>query len=214
MNWDYIAGFFDGEGCAGIYKRSENNRVILVHISQKDTSILEELSKFLNDRGIDNSIRPTGKDRSCSRIVINKVGAVYMFITAIKEKVIVKKKRCDEMIKYIEEKKWSGWLTEKEKREIVTLRKKGMSYRKIAKTVGRAPITILKTLQSQNLAERGVACEKLTKDEKDEILKLRKEGLQIKQISSKIGRCNGAIGYVLSQNNITPRGSDYSWYKK
>ncbi len=86
MTWDYIAGFFDGEGCISIYdyehKRTFKDRPkgpyimkekyvkisldqkirIFVHMVQKQTEVLEEIQEFLVAEGIQANfhIKKTG----------------------------------------------------------------------------------------------------------------------------------------------------------
>lgn len=53
MNWDYIAGFFEGEGCLHLDKRN----CVHITISQKKyPEILRKISQFLKLCGVDNVI--------------------------------------------------------------------------------------------------------------------------------------------------------------
>ena len=50
MNWDYIGGFFDGEGSLIYYKSNSNKwgRAIKFVIAQKDPSVLRKIQRFLS----------------------------------------------------------------------------------------------------------------------------------------------------------------------
>jgi len=58
LNWSYIAGFFDGEGCAGIYKRKATTVCGRVQcgIAQSKIDILLEIKEFLLREGINSCI--------------------------------------------------------------------------------------------------------------------------------------------------------------
>ena len=50
MNWDYLAGFFDGEGTVH-FVTLNGRRYARVGITQNDRPILEEIKTFLNSEG-------------------------------------------------------------------------------------------------------------------------------------------------------------------
>jgi len=53
MNWEYIAGFFDGEGCVYTYQDTS----VRLDISQKKSrKVLEDIQFFLSANGIRSSI--------------------------------------------------------------------------------------------------------------------------------------------------------------
>jgi len=72
MNWDYVAGFFDGEGCVTLYKEKTNKwgKAVKVSITQKDTESLKEIKKFLHNQGLERVGFYTWKKRDCSCIQI------------------------------------------------------------------------------------------------------------------------------------------------
>ena len=51
MNWSYVAGFFDGEGCISLSIRGTGPQLVL-HISQKDPQPLRDIQAFLQEWGI------------------------------------------------------------------------------------------------------------------------------------------------------------------
>ena len=68
MNWNYIAGFFDGEGCVtkepAAYRYVTTNGKTHRHhyiypyaeMTQKETGLLEPIAKFLQQQGIASRI--------------------------------------------------------------------------------------------------------------------------------------------------------------
>lgn len=60
MTWEYVAGFFDGEGCIGYHKRAYG-RYVYAFVSQgvvneRESSVLAEMQKFLRAHGVDASL--------------------------------------------------------------------------------------------------------------------------------------------------------------
>jgi len=134
MNWDYVAGFMDGEGSIII----KPPRVRL-YISNTDKDVLDKICKFLKCGRVFEVKRKPNKNWSkqygwticdhneCLRVLKN-----------LKGKFVVKKDKCKEAINYIEGKRWLGnYLT---KSELVKFG--DISYRKIAKTLGVSHTTI------------------------------------------------------------------------
>jgi hypothetical protein len=101
MNWDYIAGFFDGEGYVFVGNR------LLLSISQVNLSVLQEIQKF---SGLGNIIE--NNDRQNKRwnenwqdsyiYQITKTTEVAEFLEHIQEKVIVKKPKLEQALKQFE----------------------------------------------------------------------------------------------------------------
>ena len=55
MNWDYLAGFFDGEGYVTIsekFRWSDGCPHIFAGLSQKNVAVLNEIRNFLRSQGI------------------------------------------------------------------------------------------------------------------------------------------------------------------
>jgi hypothetical protein len=91
LNLDYLAGFFDGEGCVHFYlSRCEQCafgiRVrVTITVAQKDPTILNMVKDFLGFGAV-------YKDGKYYRFVINSSRNVYRFITLISERCILKKR--------------------------------------------------------------------------------------------------------------------------
>ncbi len=100
MNWDYIAGFFDGEGNL-YYVKKPSGYAARVAITQNDISPLLEIKTFLYKNKIDSIIyrnEPKGKPEK-HRLIINGYLDILEFLKNMREIVIVKKNKVEEIIK-------------------------------------------------------------------------------------------------------------------
>lgn len=63
MDWSYIAGFFDGEGCIYKYRNTVNGYSIRMDFSQKKSlKVLLDIQRYLKDHDIDSRILDLGPD--------------------------------------------------------------------------------------------------------------------------------------------------------
>lgn len=88
-SWDYISGFFDGEGC--VYLKYGNNGLpkVGICIPQKDRSILDEVQKVTG-----GSIY-TYSDQPCSQLVINKAAEVVNFLEHVLSTTLRRKRKVE-----------------------------------------------------------------------------------------------------------------------
>jgi len=89
MNWDYIAGFFDGGGNIHIlktktYENGKHNLAIAIRIYQTSKDILEEIKNFIGYGAI-------YQHRELFELTFVKKENVKDFLLNIKDKVIAKK---------------------------------------------------------------------------------------------------------------------------
>jgi len=91
MSWDYIAGFFDGEGSV-VYLSGKSYRVTF---AQSNITVLNQIADFLHEFGIYTWItykQPTSLTRLPSyHLAFSKSMSVRFFLQQIQDKVIVKK---------------------------------------------------------------------------------------------------------------------------
>lgn len=136
MNWDYVAGFLDGEGSIII----KPPRVRL-YISNTDLNVLIKLKEFMNYGRVYEIKRKNnhgwkrqygwelGNHKSCLKV-----------LKKLKNKLIIKREKCAEAISYIENKRWQGdYLSKNELKKF-----KNLSYRKIAKKLGVSHFSVFK----------------------------------------------------------------------
>ena len=119
MDWQYIAGFFDGEGCIFISSRkdictypSRHNksynclhRMVRITLSQNDIEVLEKIQEFLTLNNIISSIY-TNPNNIQHQLYISKHDSSLKFLENILPFVIVKKIKTLEAINFIQNTKW------------------------------------------------------------------------------------------------------------
>jgi hypothetical protein len=110
MNINYIAGFFDGEGCVLISKRKAKvaekstygfylvPNIIMV---QKELKVLEDIRDFLNLNNIGCFIKCRNSDK-CFQLVIGGAKRCLKFCDLFTELTYVKKEQLKLMHKFIE----------------------------------------------------------------------------------------------------------------
>jgi len=97
MNWDYIAGFFDGEGSVSIsYRANGNLRNVILSISQCQLEVLEQIRDFVGEGKIDVNHHKGSKTwkkhwKTAWHFRISNRPAVIKFLEKIQSKIIVKK---------------------------------------------------------------------------------------------------------------------------
>ena len=109
MNWDYVAGLFDGEGSIQIknYPDTSRGRGISVCIGITDGEVLKQLQEFLELQKIKSHIYqrtiPRGKERKPIQWwKISSKWEATKFLEAIKDKAIIKKDKIIEALKFRE----------------------------------------------------------------------------------------------------------------
>lgn len=107
---EYIAGFFDGEGC--ITARPVNGRSIHIHISigQKDSSILTLIKEFFG-YGIIGKRGPSDSNprRDIWRYRITKTELVLDFLQKINSHLVIKRGQSELAIEFIEHQLKTKW---------------------------------------------------------------------------------------------------------
>ena len=101
MDWNYIAGFFDGEGSIS-FKVKGKTPFYVVCIANTNREILEEIQKFLREKGINSHLysRP-----SAQYIYISKQSDMLKFLRRIKPFIFIKLPKAKELIFYLTHKK-------------------------------------------------------------------------------------------------------------
>lgn len=103
MNWDYIAGWFDGEGSVHFKKRE---RQYMLSFPNTDYNVLKEILNFfsnlkINDINITN-YKPHGNKnyKIMYRLIISRQKDVITILWYLKEKCITKKVECEKAYAY------------------------------------------------------------------------------------------------------------------
>lgn len=112
MSWEYIAGFFDGEGHVSLNRQQKNGegqfsrgnpRVTLVQAHERGKNLLEEISLFLTENAITSvvEIHDDGEHRSkCYRLRITGFRGVVPFLTAVFPYLRIKKLEAQDILRY------------------------------------------------------------------------------------------------------------------
>ena len=108
MTWEYLAGFFDGEGCICIYKvRGVPNVIATVSQSEPRLAVIDEICRFL----VEHEIRFSRYHRSrenknwsdVNTINIIHRGSLRKFLKYMIPKLIVKKEKAIEALVVVED---------------------------------------------------------------------------------------------------------------
>lgn len=150
ITWDYLAGFFDGEGCIFYeiyqYKKYKCHR-FECHItqSQSRSEVLFLIKDFLKMKKIKSRIifREPGTEKAEPqfRLIIGGMGYGKEFLEKIIPFLFVKREKAKKALKFISQRK--GYIfTLSEKEKIFNLLNKGHKIIDIAREVDR-PVTSL-----------------------------------------------------------------------
>lgn len=105
MNWEYIAGFFDGEGCVGLFCGSAKERKYWrISITQKALPVLQAILDFVGY----GTIYKSNQTYKSSRIVmwqyqIFRQREVFYFLSNILPSLILKKAECKKALYSLQE---------------------------------------------------------------------------------------------------------------
>lgn len=103
MNWDYLAGFIDGEGCFSAF-HPQNTRLHL-SITNTDRGVLEDISKFISNETnvsipLNIRISNTAGRKVCYRLYLGPP-ALRIILPIIKDKLIVRKFQAEVMLEIL-----------------------------------------------------------------------------------------------------------------
>ena len=137
MNWQYLAGLFDGEGSISTILYGNIHRVqATMCIGDQDLKLLQEIQIFLQEKGFRVGLHQRKDKMAC--IHLTGWHNVRKFLKKINPKLRIKKQRALEAIKWINNHDWRMRIdrfTEEEKRKIVeeyqhkTAREVGKKYK-------------------------------------------------------------------------------------
>lgn len=142
ISWQYIAGFFDGEGC--IYQATKHGRQLghfRLTITQTEIEVLEKIKGFLEHQGIKsrlNHIDRGGNCKRCHTVVIDNIANVLPFLRSIQPYTIVKRDKTKEAIlvltNYLHLNSRDKTTIHKDK--IIKMRDLGYTYKEIRDLLG------------------------------------------------------------------------------
>ena len=107
LSWEYIAGFFDGEGCISLqtnvsHKQRDYHRVRLILAqSRHQDAVLFEIAEFLEGEGFHPTVKPAG--RSMTHLFLYRQGEIEDILCALMPFLRVKKEKAKDALKFIED---------------------------------------------------------------------------------------------------------------
>ncbi|MFA6135907.1 MAG: LAGLIDADG family homing endonuclease [Candidatus Paceibacterota bacterium] len=132
MKWEYIAGFFDGEGCI-----SHNGKGYRIAISQTNQEVLDGIVKFSKVGYVCKITKRKSHWKDSWIYYISKQDDVLYFLKRIFDYLIVKnaiaKKVIPELSKYAKKRNVKISVMEHKKAKALEMRTSGASYREIGK---------------------------------------------------------------------------------
>lgn len=147
MDWAYIAGFFDGEGCVGKYAHFH---VSLVQAEPQEL-VIYKIADFLTSQGLrptvsaSNSRRIKGHNR-IHRVEMNRQSDVKVFLEGVLPYLIVKREKAEQILAQVDERlttrnqpHWRSSLhaiPEREVRRVWRLWKSGTTQEEIGRMLG------------------------------------------------------------------------------
>ncbi|MEO0166592.1 MAG: LAGLIDADG family homing endonuclease [candidate division WOR-3 bacterium] len=134
--------FFDGEGCICFKKR---NNQLTINISQRDKKILEIIKNFLLKENIDaylTSWTDKKNGRIYYKLQMQGFNNSINFLKKIQNKLIIKKDKAKDVIKFRNGNIKRTWLSKLEKNKILKLKENGLGYHTIANIMGRSNAAI------------------------------------------------------------------------
>lgn len=144
ITWQYIAGFFDGEGSITIYSPREKQNYIMISMAQSEgqNKVLYLIQEFLLQKGIAANIYISKPKTQYGRqklfaLCIRKKRESVIFLEGILPYLIVKKDKATESLKIAKIPSKTEHLTFGEKVKILKLKKQGLGCRKIGKILNR-----------------------------------------------------------------------------
>lgn len=135
MNWNYIAGFFDGEGSLTRYKNG-----FRIFITQTNKEILKSIQSFSKVGNIFEVTKRKPHWKDCWMLSITNHKDAHYFLEKISSRLVIKRELADEARRIIKnnivEMERKKTLVIKRKEKAKELRKRGLSYRQIGKELG------------------------------------------------------------------------------
>lgn len=220
MDWNYIAGFFDGEGNITIHKPNERGatKYVAISVAQKESKadVIYIMKEFLEKEGIETHLylqKTQGEkweNMVALRIANKKNGE--KFLKKIIGKLYVKKSEAEKALEfYTTFKRNINDITEEEGREIIELYMSGKSCEKISKIFGVSKTTIYTFLRSQSnyreirqkfFTSWGYEQENISEETRKLIVESYIEGKSVKEVATIVNISPERVRYLLIKKEL------------
>lgn len=103
MNWSYVAGFFDGEGCIRFEVGAISPRIRIVQQGKRGKLALQKIQTFLIDEGIQCRVEPNGggKRETLWCLYFDGREKVTLFGKKALHFLLVKKSEVQDMLRFL-----------------------------------------------------------------------------------------------------------------
>jgi hypothetical protein len=101
MNWDYLAGFFDGEGHTRCDRGHKGGLKVVWQVTNLNVEVIDEIAYFLMDRDYHPKFIPN-KAKHCGVLYIQRINEVERLLKTLRPFVIVKRAQIDAVLDAIE----------------------------------------------------------------------------------------------------------------
>jgi len=130
----YIAGFFDGEGC--ITRKDKKHCSIAICVTQTNFEVLDEIKRFFGFGNIREIKKRKLHWKEAWSYDVQDQFQIKQFLVVIEPYLLVKKEKAQKAIEEISNYQEKIEIRKNMAQEARKLRKKGYSLRKIAKEIG------------------------------------------------------------------------------
>ena len=132
MNWNYLAGFFDGEGYVAAVKNGRD----VWQVTQKRTEVLDEIQVFLEGYGLQCGRVKTGYTE-CETLTVWRVADVEFLCKKLLPKIIVKQGQTQAVLDAIKSRNRPGNFSKvKPNRSTLQRMRRTMTYQQIGDRLG------------------------------------------------------------------------------
>jgi hypothetical protein len=138
ITWEYLAGFFDGEGCI-YWMKSGNRKYCIVHVSQgwvneNRSGVLQDILAFLLEHGI-NARKVSYTNANDHRVITSATIACRQWLEGMLPFLRVKRSAAETFLKQMEITNLCR-ITLSTRSGIIKRREEGISLNKIAEEFG------------------------------------------------------------------------------
>lgn len=160
INWDYLTGFFDADGCVTIYNNARGYSYVNVSFFSTDIDVIERIKNFIQSHDISNkvSIQTTErKTKTMYRFTIGGVADLRKIIKYFLPRTNIDRKRMklEEALKTLESKTALRGKLDGKQEEIRKLYwDDGLTVRETAKKLDSNWRTLTKFMRKHNIKRR------------------------------------------------------------